>query len=119
MKTVDEEHFSSEYVPTFHCSLIIMKQLYLYDQETKQSQQTIKQTKVVQEVVSPEVSKLIYYVMNEKQGDKIQSSPEKKIKEKGFITLVQPIILVDGLCYLCYLFINSTRSISSVKKGLL
>ena len=37
--------------------------------------------------------------MNEKQGAKIQSSPEKKIKEKGFITLVQPIILVDGLCY--------------------
>ena len=37
--------------------------------------------------------------MNEKQGDKIQSSPEKKIKEKGFITLVQPIILVDWLCY--------------------
>ena len=66
MKTVDEEHFSSEYVPTFHCSLIIMKQPQLYDQYIKQSQQTIEQTKVIQEVVSPEVSKLIYYVKNEK-----------------------------------------------------
>ena len=93
MKTVDY------HIPTFHCSLIIMKQLQLYDQYTKQSHQTIEQTKVIQEVVSPEVSKLIYNVMNEKQGDKIQSSPEKKIKEEGFITLVQPIILVDGLCY--------------------
>ena len=65
------------------------------------NQQTIEQTGVMQEVVSPEVIKLNQSLCNEqKQGDHIQFSPEKKtIKtDNGFITC-QPIIPVDGLCY--------------------
>ena len=46
----------------------------------KLSQQTIEQTKVIQEVLSSEVSKLSHAVLNKKQGDQIQFSPEKRLK---------------------------------------
>ena len=41
------------------------------------------QTKIIQEVVSSELSKLNHSVMNKKHGDQIQISPEKKNAEKG------------------------------------
>ena len=44
---------------------------YLYTINKQQSQQTIEQIKVTQEVVSPEVSKTKRSVMNTKQGDQI------------------------------------------------
>ena len=40
-----------------------------YHQETKYSERNNEQTKVIQEVVSTELSKLSYTVMNKKQGD--------------------------------------------------
>ena len=43
------------------------------------SEQTIEQTKVIQEVASPGLSKLNDAVMNKKQGDRMQFSPEKRI----------------------------------------
>ena len=52
--------------------------LLTYHQQTKQSQQTNKQMKVIQEVVSPEVSKLSHAVLNKKQGDQMQFSLEKR-----------------------------------------
>ena len=50
----------------------------MYHQQTNWSQQTIEQTKIIQEVVSPEVYKLNHAVMTRKQGGQMQSS-EKKI----------------------------------------
>ena len=47
-------------------------------QKTNQSQQTNGQTRVIQEVVSPEVSKLNHVVMNKKQGDQMLFSLEKE-----------------------------------------
>ena len=41
--------------------------LLTYNQQTYCSQQTNEQPKVIQEVVSPEVSNLNYAVMNKKQ----------------------------------------------------
>ena len=43
------------------------------------SLQTVKQIEVIQEVVSPDVSNLNDAVMNKKQGDHIQCSPEKRL----------------------------------------
>ena len=40
------------------------------------------QTKVIQEVVSQEVSKLNHAVINKKQGDQMQFSLEKKARKK-------------------------------------
>ena len=42
------------------------------------SQQNVKQTEVIQEIVSPELCKLNDSVMSKKQGDQIQLSPEKR-----------------------------------------
>ena len=53
--------------------------------------------KVIQEVVSPEVSKLNHAVMNKKQGDQMQFSLRKKTRKKK-IEFIQPIIPVNGLC---------------------
>ena len=39
----------------------------------------MEQTKVVQEIVSPEVSELNHFVMNKKQGEQRQFSPEKRL----------------------------------------
>ena len=52
--------------------------LLTYHQQTNLSQQTNEQTKVIQEVVSPEVSMLNHAVINKKQGDQMQFSLEKK-----------------------------------------
>ena len=41
----------------------------------KQSQQNIEQTKVIEKVVSPEISKLSHAVMKKKQGDQMKFSP--------------------------------------------
>ena len=62
-----------------------------YHQQTNQSQQNIEQTKVIQEVYSPDVSKLNDAVMNRKQGNQIHISPKKKNKKKenGFIALAK------------------------------
>ena len=38
--------------------------------------------KVIQEVVSPEVSKLNHAVMNKKQGDQMQFSLEKRLEKR-------------------------------------
>ena len=83
----------------------------MYHHQTNWSQQTIEQTKFIQEVVSPEVSKLNYTVMNKKQGDEVQFSPEKRLEKRKWIhhTPCQPIIPVGGMCYkMRYQFINYT-----------
>ena len=49
---------------------------------TNWSQQTNEQTKINQEVVLPEVSKLNHAVMNKKQGDKMQFSLEKRLEKR-------------------------------------
>ena len=51
--------------------------------------------KVIQEVVSPEVSKIYHAVMTKKQGDKIQMQFSVEKEENEFI---QPIIPVHGSC---------------------
>ena len=66
----------------------------MYHQQTNQSQQAIEQTKFIQKVVSPDVSKPNHAVMNKKQ-DKKQFSLEKKWIRHS----CQPIISVDGLWY--------------------
>ena len=65
---------------------------------------TVKQIEVIQEVVSPEVSKLNDRKMNKKRGDQIQFSPEKKTlkKRKWIYHHSSPnniIIPVHGLCF--------------------
>ena len=52
-----------------------------YHQQRNQSQQTNEQTKVIQEVVSLEVSKLNHAVMNKKRGDVMQFSLEKRLEK--------------------------------------
>ena len=52
--------------------MIMMKWLCAYHKQTNPSPQTNDQTKVIQEVASPEVSKLNHAVMNKKQGDQMQ-----------------------------------------------
>ena len=69
IKTVVQEHLSSENVTRY---------LLTCYQQSHESQQTNEQTKVIQEVVSPEVSKLKQAVMNKKQGDHMQFSLEKE-----------------------------------------
>ena len=69
IKTVAQEHLSSENVTRY---------LLTCYQQSHESQQTNEQTKVIQEVVSPEVSKLNHAVMNKKQGDQMQFSLEKE-----------------------------------------
>ena len=72
IKTVVEEHLSPENLLIYLYSAGRWSDdevaLYLlnYHQETYQSQQTKELTKVIQEVVSPEVSKLNHAVMNKK-----------------------------------------------------
>ena len=56
--------------------------LLAYHQQTNQSQQTNEQTKVIQELVSPEVSKLNNPVKNKKQRDQKQFSLEKRLARK-------------------------------------
>ena len=64
-------------------------------EQTSKSQQTSEQTKVIQNVVLPEVSKLNYPLLNKKQGDQIQLFPEKR---KWIHHSCQISILVDGDC---------------------
>ena len=54
--------------------------LLTYHQQTNKSLQTTKQTKVIQEVVSQEVSEFNHPVMNRKQGDQMQFSKTRKKK---------------------------------------
>ena len=56
--------------------------LLTYHQQTNWSQQTNEQTKDIQEVVSPEVSKLNDAVMNKKQGDQMQFSLKERQDRK-------------------------------------
>ena len=84
--------------------MIMMKWLAMYllsyHQQSNESQQTNEQTKVIQEVVSPEVSKLYYTLLNKKQGDQIQFFPEKKLEKRKWIHhYCQINIPLDGLCY--------------------
>ena len=53
-------------------------------------------TKVIQEVVSSEVSMLNHAVMNKKQGDQMQFPLEEE-DWKNEYEFIQPIILVYGL----------------------
>ena len=59
--------------------------LLAYHQQTNQSQQTNEQTKVIQEVVSPEVSKLNPAVMHKTQEDQKQFSLEKRLEQRKLI----------------------------------
>ena len=74
----------------------------------------MEQTKVIQEIVSPEVSELNHFVINKKQGDQRQFSQEKRLeKRKRIHHSCQPIIPVDGLyCVKKYgnRFIDSARN---------
>ena len=58
------------------CSSTLGLGIYLltYHQQTDYSEQTNEETKVIQEVVSPEISKLNHTVMNKKQGDQVATS---------------------------------------------
>ena len=69
IKTVAQEHLPSENVTRY---------LLTCYQQSHESQQTNEQTKVIQEVVSPEVSKLKHAEMNKKQADHMQFSIEKE-----------------------------------------
>ena len=51
----------------------------MYHQQTNCSQQTIEKTKVIQEVVSPEVSKLNHAVLNKKHFSLEKIQEKKKI----------------------------------------
>ena len=59
------------------------------------------QTKVIQEIVSSEASKLNHAVMSKKQGDQMQFSLEKRPEKRkqNHHTLCQPTILVNELYY--------------------
>ena len=54
--------------------------LLTYYQQTNYPLKTNEQTKVIQEIVSSEVSKLNHAVMNKKQGDQMQFSKTRKKK---------------------------------------
>ena len=57
--------------------------LLTYHQQKNQSQQTNDQTKVIQEVFLPEVSKLNHTVMNkQKQEDQMQSPLKKRLEKR-------------------------------------
>ena len=57
----------------------------------------MKETKVIQELVSPEVFKLNHAVMNKAQ---MQFSPEKRLEKRKWINhSCQLIISVHRLCY--------------------
>ena len=76
-------------VPTFCWSMIMMKQLYNYQQQINSSSQNSKETKVFQEVASPEVSKLNRAVMNKDQGDQMQKfSLEKGLEKRKWIHIL-------------------------------
>ena len=64
---------------TRKCTYIVLvdghDEVAMYHQQTNQSQQTIDQTIVVQEIVSPEVSKLKHVEVSKKQGDQMQFCP--------------------------------------------
>ena len=62
--------------------LLVNDEIAMYHQQTNWAQQTIEQPKVIQEVFSPEVSKLNHAVMNKKQEDRMQFCPEKKTRKK-------------------------------------
>ena len=74
IKSVIEEHVSSEIVGTFSGSMIMMKLLWFYHQALikKTVSRNIGKPKAIQEVVSSEVSKLNHIVINEKERDKTQ-----------------------------------------------
>ena len=66
-------------------------------QQTNYSQQTIEQTKVIQDVISPEVSKLNYALLKKKQESQIQFSPEERLEKRKWIDhSCQINIPVDG-----------------------
>ena len=62
--------------------IMMMKWLPTDLPSTNWSQQTNEQTKINQEVVLPEVSKLNHAVMNKKQGDQMQFSLEKRLGKR-------------------------------------
>ena len=62
--------------------IMMMKWLPTDLPSTNWSQQTNEQTKINQEVVLPEVSKLNHAVMNKKQGDQMQFSLEKRLEKR-------------------------------------
>ena len=83
-----------------------------YYQQTNWSQQTIEQTKVFQEVVLPEVSKLNHAIMNKKQGDQMQFSPEKRLEKKMDSYSCQLIVpVIDNVIKWCNQIINFTRNL--------
>ena len=55
--------------------------LLTYHHQTDYSQQTIGQTKVIQKVVPPEISKLNHALMNKKQEDQIPVFSRKKTRK--------------------------------------
>ena len=117
IKIVVEEQILSENVqlPTFCWSMTTDHDECVgtyHHQQTNQSQETNKKTKVIQKRVSPEVTKLNHGVMNKKQ-DQMQFSLEKGLKkENGFI---KPITALQYQSMDCVMkqhnrFIDSTRN---------
>ena len=62
--------------------MVMMKELCTYHQQTNSSSQNNKETKVFQEVASPEVCKLNRAIMNKKQRDQTQKFSLVKRLEK-------------------------------------
>ena len=59
--------------------------LLTYHQQANSSQQTNEQRRVIQEVVSPEVSKLNHALIKKKQRDEMQLSLEKRLEKRKLI----------------------------------
>ena len=59
--------------------------LLTYHQQADSSQQTNEQRRVIQEVVSPEVSKLNHALIKKKQRDEMQLSLEKRLEKRKLI----------------------------------
>ena len=56
--------------------------LLTYHQQANSSQQTNEQRRVIEEVVSPEVSKLNHALIKKKQRDEMQLSLEKRLEKR-------------------------------------
>ena len=59
--------------------LLVDDEVAIYHQKTNQSQQTVEQTEVIQEVVIPEVSKLNHSLMNKIKKIKYRFFRKKRL----------------------------------------
>ena len=82
IKSVFEEHISSENVPPF-CKVNDNDEIAMYHQQTNYSQQTIEQTKFIHKVLSPDVSKPNHTVLNKMPGPNAVFSRKKTSRKKN------------------------------------